>query len=253
MEQESLQGQSVVVTGAGRGIGRALALAFAAKGAHVLVHYGQSQEQAEEVAHSICEQGGKAEALQADIGDTRAVTHLVAEAVRILGKIDVWINNAGASANSAEAQGLDEIQRFERMMRVDVEGTWRCCREVRPHMREGSCIINMGWDGALVGAPGLPNQLYAMSKGAIISLTRCLALEYAPQVRVNCIAPGWIENAWAREHASPAFYQHVEERIPLKRWGKVEDIVGVALFLSSPVASYITGQVIPVNGGDVRH
>lgn len=253
MEKDSFAGKHVVVTGAGRGIGRALAVAFAERGARMLVHYGQSKTQAEAVARSICEQGGQAELLQADIGDPREVTRLIREATRILGTIDVWINNAGASANSAEAQGLDEIQRFERMMRVDVEGAWRCCREVRPFMREGGCIINMGWDGALEGAAGLPNQLYAMSKGAIISLTRCLAVEYAPHVRVNCIAPGWIENTWAREQVSSTFYEKVKERIPQKRWGRTEDIANVALFLASPAASYITGQIIPVNGGSVRY
>lgn len=248
-----VQGKNVVVTGGGRGIGRALALGFAREEARILVHYGQSREQAEAVVREIQASGGRAEVLQADISDSEQVAHLVKEAAACLGEIDVWINNAGASANSAEAGGLDEIRRFERMMRVDVQGTWICCREVRPYMREGGCIINIGWDGALSGAAGLTNQLYAMSKGAVISLTRCLAVEYAPDIRVNCIAPGWIENEWVREQASPRFYQRIKESIPQKRWGQAEDIVGVALFLASPAAAYITGQVLPVNGGNVRH
>lgn len=249
----SIQGKNVVITGGGRGIGRALALGFGREGARVLIHYGKSREQAEEVVREIQASGGLADALQADISDSDQATGLVKEAAKRLGEIDIWINNAGASANSAEAGGLNEIQRFERMMRVDVQGTWTCCREVRPYMRPRGCIINIGWDGALSGAAGLTNQLYAMSKGAVISLTRCLAVEYAPDIRVNCIAPGWIENTWAREQASSAFYQRVKESIPLKRWGQAEDIVGVALFLASPAAAYITGQILPVNGGSVRH
>jgi 3-oxoacyl-[acyl-carrier protein] reductase len=117
-------------------------------------------------------------------------------------------------------------------------------------MREGGCILTTGWDRALDGAPGLPNQLYAISKGAIMSLSRCLAAEFAPRVRVNCIAPGRIENDWSLSLSEESQRKAVAS-IPLKRWGTPEDILGTALFLASPAASFITGQTIVVNGGEI--
>ena len=242
--------KNVVITGAGRGIGRALALGFAAQGATVLVHYGHAQQEAEEVVRQIELAGGHALLAQADLTMTSEVSNLVNYARLVLGPIDVWINNAGASANSSEAQDLSEEARFERMMAVDVMGTWRCCRVVEPHMREGGCILTTGWDHALDGAPGFINLLYATSKGAVISMTRCLAQEFAPRVRVNCIAPGWIETTWAQSRTE-SFRKRVEQQIPMGRWGTPDDIVEAALFLASPAASFITGQILVVDGGEV--
>lgn len=245
-----LQNKNVVITGAGRGIGRALALGFAEQGANVLVHYAHASQSAEEVVLHIIEKGGHALLGQADLRNPQDVVRLVNEASTALGPIDVWINNAGASANSSETKGMTEIEVFERIVHVDILGTWRCCREVEPYMREGGCIITTGWDRALDGAPGLPNQFYAISKGAIMSLSRCLAAEFAPRVRVNCIAPGRIENEWSQGLSEESRLNAVAG-IPLKRWGTPEDILGVALFLASPAASFITGQTIVVNGGEI--
>jgi 3-oxoacyl-[acyl-carrier protein] reductase len=243
-------GKTVVITGAGRGIGRVLALGFAAEGATVLVHYHSSRQGAEDVVRQIEIQGGRAILMQADLSQPEQITEFVAAAHALLGPFDVWINNAGASANSRETQGMSEIAKFERMMAVDVLGAWQCCREVKPFMHDNGCILTIGWDGALTGNIGLTSQLYAMSKGAIMSLTRCLALEYAPRIRVNCIAPGWVENDWS-EHLPKSTHQRMIRGVPMQRWGVAEDIFGVALFLASPAASYITGQILPVNGGQV--
>src|SRR5256885_2105277 len=243
-------GKNVAITGAGRNIGRALALGFARQGATVLVHYSHSRQGAEEVVTQITESGGNAWLIQADLRNPEETAHLVREAHERLGLIDTWINNAGASANSTETIGMSEIELFERMVGVDILGTWRCCREVEPYMRDGGCILTTGWDRALDGAPGLPNQMYAISKGAIMSLTRCLAAEFAPRVRVNCIAPGRIENEWSHS-LSAATREKVRQGIPLKRWGTPDDILGTALFLASPAASFITGQTIVVNGGEI--
>jgi NAD(P)-dependent dehydrogenase (short-subunit alcohol dehydrogenase family) len=245
-----LQDKNVVVTGAGRGIGRVLALGFAEQGANVLVHYAHASQGAQEVVTHIVENGGHALLAQADLREPQEVVRLVNEASTALGPIDVWINNAGASANSSETKGMTEIEAFERIVHVDILGTWRCCREAEPYMREGGCILTTGWDRALDGAPGLPNQLYAISKGAIMSLSRCLAAEFAPRVRVNCIAPGRIENDWSLSLSEESQRKAVAS-IPLKRWGTPEDILGTALFLASPAASFITGQTIVVNGGEI--
>jgi NAD(P)-dependent dehydrogenase (short-subunit alcohol dehydrogenase family) len=244
------QGKTVVVTGAGRSIGKTLALGFAAQGATVLVHYAHSRQGAEEVVRQIESKGGKALLAQADLSQPAEAARLVHEAHAQLGPLDVWINNAGASANSAETQGMSEIEVFERIMGVDVMGTWRCCREVERYMRPGGCILTTGWDRALDGAAGLPNQMYAMSKGAIMSLTRCLAIEFAPHVRVNCIAPGRIENEWSQTLSEKSRRQAVQD-IPLQRWGTPDDILNTALFLASPAASFMTGQVLLINGGEI--
>lgn len=242
--------QNVVITGAARGIGRALALAFAQQGARVLVHYGHARKEAEGVVEAIKTDGGQALLLQADLGHKEEALRLVRQAREMLGEVDVWINNAGASANQSEARGLDEIARFERMLAVDVLSAWICSRGVADYMRAGGCILNLGWNHSLDGAPGLASQLYATSKGAVISLTRSLARTYAPRIRVNCIVPGWVENEWALTR-SEAFRQRVTQQIPLGRWGAAGDIVNAALFLASPAASFITGQVLLVDGGEV--
>jgi 3-oxoacyl-[acyl-carrier protein] reductase len=245
-----MQGKSVVITGAGRGIGRRLALGFAEQGASVLVHYVRSQQGATSVVEQIRQGGGRAELYKADLQQVDDVKKLAQEAHRLFGEIDVWINNAGASANSSETRGLTDAAVLERLLAVDVMGTWHCCREARPYMRSGGCILTTGWDGALAGSQGPVSQFYAISKGAIISLTRCLAQEYAPEVRVNCIAPGYIENDWSSQLNSTT-QQKIARRIPMQRWGTADDILGTALFLTSPAAAYITGQVILVNGGEI--
>ncbi len=244
------QHKTVVITGAGRGIGRTLALGFAKQGASVLVHYAHSRQDAEDVVHQIESSGGRAALAQADISQPEEIARLVTEAHYTLGPIDVWVNNAGASANSKETKGMSEVEVFERVMAVDVMGAWQCCRKVEPYVRENGCILNIGWNGALSGAPGLTNQLYAMSKGAVTSLTRCLAVEYAPRIRVNCIAPGWIENDWSKS-LSETTRQRMIRDVPMRRWGMAEDVLGTALFLASASASYITGQIILLDGGEI--
>lgn len=242
--------KNVVITGAGRGIGRELALAFAAQGARVLVHYGFARIEAEEVVRQIEANGGQALLFQADLEHKAEVLRLLDAAHTLLGSVDIWINNAGASANSAEAQGLGDLERFERMLAVDVLAVWICCQGVAEFMSDGGCILNLGWNHALDGASGLISQIYATSKGAVISLTRSLARTYAPRIRVNCIAPGWIENEWALGR-SASFRTKIAQGIPLARWGTPSDIVQAALFLASPGASFITGQILLVDGGEV--
>ena len=248
--EKTFLSKRVVVTGAGRGIGRTLALGFAREGAEVLVHYAHSQQGARKVMEEIHANHGLATMIQADLSDPEEIADFTKNIYEELGEIDVWINNAGASANSKETKRLSELQLFNRVMSLDVMGVWQCCRRVEPYMRNNGCILNIGWDGALYGLPGLTSQLYAMSKGAIMSLTRTLAAEYAPRIRVNCIAPGWVENEWSGSLPESS-RQRMTGRVPLKRWGTAADVLGAALYLASPAASYVTGQTLLINGGEI--
>jgi 3-oxoacyl-[acyl-carrier protein] reductase len=217
-----------------------------------MIHYGHAREEAERLRTQIEDQGGAASLIRANLAHKEEVERLVREVHSQMGEIDIWINNAGASANSSEAQGLSESERFERMLAVDVLATWICCAGAAEFMRDGGCMLNLGWNHALDGSAGLASQLYGTSKGAVISLTRSLARTYAPRLRVNCIVPGWIENEWALGR-SEVFRQKIVRQIPLDRWGTAADIVNAALFLASPAASFITGQVLLVDGGEVMH
>src|SRR3989442_15574138 len=143
----------IVGTGAGRGIGRFLALEFAAQGATVLVHYGSAQQQAEEVVRQIESEGGRAMLAQADLRLPGEAARLVSQAQEKLGSIDVWINNAGASANSEEVRGLSEDEMFERIMAVDVRGKRRCSRYVGPPMKTGGGVFTIGWGHGFDGGP----------------------------------------------------------------------------------------------------
>lgn len=244
------KGKQVVITGAGRGIGRELALAFGAQGARVLVHYGHAAAEAADVVARIERAGGQALSAQADLADAQQALRLVEQVGTLLGTVDVWINNAGASANTVETRDLDEIAVFERLLHVDVLATWICSRGAADLMPEGGSILNLGWNHALDGAAGPVSQVYATGKGAVIALTRSLARTYAPRVRVNGLAPGWIENEWVLNR-SEKFRQRIAQQIPLARWGTPADIVSAALFLCSPAAAFITGQVLTVDGGEV--
>ncbi len=249
--QQSLAGRIAVVTGGGRGIGRAIALALAREGARVLVAYRHSAEGADATVAAIAELGGTAEARRADV--TRAADlEALAEAATRLGGPHIWVNNAGATANSSETGDLSDEERFERALQVDLKGTWLACRIAAPRIRAagGGAIVNLGWDHALDGAPGLVSEIYAASKAGVLALTRCFAQEWAPEVRVNSVAPGWVENEWSATRGE-AFRQRVAQGIPLRRWGRAEDIAAAVVYLCSPAAAYITGQTLVVDGGEV--
>jgi 3-oxoacyl-[acyl-carrier protein] reductase len=249
--QQSLAGRVAVVTGGGRGIGRAVALALAREGARVLVAYRHSADGADAVVRAIVEAGGAAEAMRADV-TLAADLEALAEAAARRGGPHIWINNAGATANTSETGDLSDEDRFERALQVDLKGTWLACRIAAPRMRAagGGVIVNFGWDHALDGAPSLVSEIYAASKAGVMALTRCFAREWAPDVRVNAVAPGWVENDWSASRGE-AFRRRVAEGIPLRRWGHPEDIAAAVVYLCSPAAAYVTGQTLVVDGGEV--
>lgn len=251
LHPKPLAGRVAVVTGAGRGIGRAIALQLAAAGARVLLAYVTSEEGAQVTADLITRATGEARVLHADV-TRRPDLEALAAAARVWGGPHIWVNNAGASANSSEAGGMTDEERWDRAMHVDLKGTWQACRVAAPCIREagGGAIVNLGWDHAIDGAPGLVSEMYAASKAGVLALTRCFAREFAPDVRVNAVAPGWVENDWSATR-TVAFRERVASGIPLARWGHPEDVAAAVLYLCSPAAAYVTGQTLIVDGGEV--
>lgn len=247
-----LERKSVLVTGASSGIGRAIALRCARAGADLAITYRKNQEGAEATAREIRDLGRRAEVLRIDVSRQEDIDHLANQLQQAFARIDVWINNAGADILTGEAERLSRLQKLDLVLAVDVRGTvlasWAAVELMRK--RGGGSIINMAWDHVQHGMAGENPVIYSAAKGAVASFSRSLARDVAPDIRVNILAPGFIETAFGEE-ADPKFRQKVIEMTPLARWGKPEDVAGAALFLASDDAAFLTGQMIMVNGGVV--
>jgi 2-amino-4-hydroxy-6-hydroxymethyldihydropteridine diphosphokinase len=247
-----LSGLRAAVTGSTSGIGKAIAFALAAGGASVLIHGRRSPEAGEEVARAVRGQGVRSLALMADLRKPGEWKRLVEAAWACWGGLDIWVNNAGADTLTGEAAAWPFAQKLEELLAVDVTATLMLSRAVGERMRSRGCaIINMGWDQAATGMEGDSGQLFAAAKGAVMAFSKSLAVTLAPRVRVNCIAPGWIRTAWGAR-ASQVWQDRAVTETPLGRWGTPEDVAAVTRWLASPAASFVTGQIINVNGGAVR-
>jgi 3-oxoacyl-[acyl-carrier protein] reductase len=244
-----LKGQTAVVTGSSSGIGRAIALALADAGANVLVHARQNERDAEEVAIRARSLGRDTRVVLADLGNTGEQDRLV-EIAWDWRPIDIWINNAGTDVLTGDAAGWSFEDKLSALWQVDVVASLRLSRAAGTLMRERGhgVMLNMGWDQAETGMAGDSGEFFAAVKGAVMAATRSLAKSLAPQVRVNCIAPGWIRTEWGQQ-ASAEWQERAKRESLLARWGEAEDVARVACFLASPAASFINGQIIPVNGG----
>lgn len=247
-----LEHKTVVITGASSGIGESIAITFAHEGAHVVVNYNSSKEKAEHIVKQINSAGGKAVAIRANVAVTEDVTSLIDEAVSELGKIDIWVNNAGADILTGKGAELTEQEKLQSLINVDLKGTINCCWGVLPAMEQVShgVIINMTWDLAVHGFQGRNPQMFAAVKAGVRGFSQSLAKTVAPHnIRVNLVAPGWIETAFAKENMDTNYYQERISEIPLRRFGQAQDVANAALYLASDEASYITGQIININGG----
>jgi 3-oxoacyl-[acyl-carrier protein] reductase len=248
-----LQGKKVVVTGGSSGIGQAIARRCAEAGADVLITYRSNRKGAEETARELAGSGRRIEIVQTNIAQEPDIAALAREARARLGRVDVWINNAGADILTGEGGRLPPLEKLDLLLAVDVRGTVMASWAAAGLMREqggSGVIINMSWDHVGHGMAGENPALYATAKGAVLSFSKSFAREVAPDIRVNILAPGFIETAFGQE-ANPRFRDEVVALTPLKRWGTPDDVATAAVFLASDDARFLTGQMIMVNGGVV--
>ncbi|MDA1051992.1 MAG: SDR family oxidoreductase [Planctomycetota bacterium] len=249
-----LDGKVAVVTGASRGIGRAIALELANAGANVIVHTRSNHTGADSTAREIRDAGRDAHVLLADLGDVRTYESLVEQAWQWRDGVDIWINNAGADVLTGENAALSFDEKLAMLWQVDVTATIRLSRLVGERMKQrgreagDAVILNVGWDQAEHGMAGDSGEMFATVKGAIMAFSKSLAQSLAPSVRVNCLAPGWIKTSWG-DDASEYWQARARRESLLDRWGTPEDVARIARFLASPAANFITGQIVAINGG----
>ena len=250
---KELQGVRAAVLGSTSGIGRATALLLAEAGADVIVHGRSSRQAADKVVKDIQDLGGRSEAIMADLGSRDESDEFVKKAWALWDGLDAWLHFAGADILTGTGRTMSFEAKLDTLIQVDLVSTIRLCKQVgRLMTRNGTgTILTMGWDQAETGMEGDSGELFSATKGAVMAFTRSLALSLAPTVRVNCIAPGWIQTSWG-ETTSTAWHDRVLRETPLKRWGLPDDIAKVARFLIGPEADFMTGQTIRVNGGAVR-
>jgi 3-oxoacyl-[acyl-carrier protein] reductase len=243
----TFDGQTIVVTGASRGLGRAIALAFAAQGAHVVIGYRARQDEATRVQELAVEAGGTATLWACDMQDPAAIEAGMDRILAERGGIDVLVNNAAVVQDAPFA--LMTHENWDDVVRVNLGGVFACCRSVARSMmakRKGA-IVNVASVAGIHASPGQTN--YAASKGGIIAFTKTLAAELARQgIRVNAVVPGLLSTGMVTR-LDHRIAREKKQLIPLGRFGTAEEVADVVLFLASPAAAYIIGQAIVVDGG----
>lgn len=244
---EELAGKVALVTGAGRGIGRAIAVMLAGKGAFVLVNYNGSRERALETVEEIEQAGGRAEAVCCDVSDFAACGRMTEEAVRKYGHVDILVNNAGITRDNLIARMAEED--YDRVLDTNLKGAFNTIRHLSRYFlkqRSGK-IINITSVSGVAGNAGQAN--YSASKAGLIGLTKSVARELAGRgICVNAVAPGFIETDMTLGLAERTRESAIAS-IPMGRMGKAEDVAGLVAFLAGKQADYITGQVVCVDGG----
>ncbi|ADQ04535.1 3-oxoacyl-(acyl-carrier-protein) reductase [Caldicellulosiruptor owensensis OL] len=244
---ELLKDKVALITGASRGIGRAIALKFAQNGANVIINYSSSQSQAENLKEEIEKIGTKAMIIKCDVSNSDEVNQMFFQVEKEFGRIDILVNNAGITKDGLILRMNDED--FDRVIAINLRGAFLCAKAAAKMMvkqRFGN-IINISSVVGIAGNIGQAN--YAASKAGIIGLTKSLAKELASRnIRVNAIAPGFIKTDMT-EVLSDKVKEAMLSSIPLGRFGEADEVANVALFLASSLSSYITGQVIVVDGG----
>jgi len=245
-----LTGKSVLVTGGARGIGRACCLMLARAGASVAVNYRVESPSANLLVEEIETAGGEAFSLAADVSKREDAEMLVDETVARFGSIDILVNNAGIWKRSPIEEMSDG--EWDEMIRVNLTGTFNCIRAAVPPMKEARSgrIISISSTAGQRGEAFCSH--YAATKGAVISLTKSLAVELAPYgILVNCVAPGWTVTDMTRDDLLGSRRESILQTIPLARAATAEEVAGSVVFLASELATFVTGEVLNVNGGAV--
>ena len=243
-----LSGKSALVTGGGRGIGRAISNTLADAGASVVIAYAADEPSASAVARDIRDRGGQARCAAMDVRSREDVSRVVAEMVAELGGVNVLVNNAGIS-RPADFDAISDAE-WDEVLAVNLRGPFTCAQVVLPAMRArgGGSIINIGSVAGQIGGPRTAH--YASSKAGLISLGQVLARFGAPfGIRCNTVSPGYIESDMAAEATQAPAVKKVLDNILLGRFGTAQEVASAVLFLASEASSYITGQTIGVNGG----
>ncbi|MHB1022935.1 MAG: SDR family oxidoreductase [Acidobacteriaceae bacterium] len=248
-----LQGKVAVVTGSASGIGKAIAMAMATEGADVVIDYVGDPAPANAVVAQIQASGGKAIAMQADISNPDQVNHLVQQTIQILGHLDILVNNAGLEYKHPFTEYPFEL--WQKVIAVDLTGPFLCAQAAAKEMirqKNGGRIINIS--SVHEDLPMITNAPYCAAKGGLRMLMRTIAVELAPhQITVNNIAPGAVFTPIDVDiEANAAMEKQLMAEIPLGRWGKPEEIAGLAIFLASEAASYCTGSTFFIDGGMIR-
>jgi 3-oxoacyl-[acyl-carrier protein] reductase len=247
-----VEGKVAIVTGASRGIGRAIAERFAAEGARVVVNYVSGSSSAEKVVTGIVARGGDAIAVQADVSRRGDVAALIAATLDRFGRIDILVNNAGIMVTKGVLETSEDD--WDRTLDINLKGAYLCSKAVAPIMirQEGGTIINMSSNSGLYHPSAMRFTEYVVSKAGLNGLTKALALALGPHVSVNAICPGWIRTDML-EMIDEDVQQRILDETALRRWGTPDDIASSAVFLASAQASFITGELLIVAGGRGMH
>jgi 3-oxoacyl-[acyl-carrier protein] reductase len=246
-----LKGKAALVTGSSRGIGRMCALYLAKAGCDVVVNYTANREAAEATAEEIRGHGVRAHIVQCDVADSSAVEAMVAEGLGVFGKLDILVSNAGVGVGKGAEETTDAI--LDKVFDVNVRAYAAACRAALPQMK------TLGWGrivciSSVVGRSGKAfigtSPAYAGAKGAVISYSRSMAREFGPVgITVNCVCPGWVDYPGKNRVVTPELRASAIAQMPVGRVGSDHDVAGAVLYLCSPLADYVTGATLDVNGG----
>ena len=244
-----LQGKVTIITGAGRGIGRATSRMFAQEGAKIVINYSKSEKEASSLADEIKNGGGETLVVKADVSKADEVKKMVQKTVAKFGRVDILVNNAGIAIPAAFLDSTEEM--WDRAMDVNLKGAYLCSKEVAPIMlnQKSGKIINIASISGMAERTAVSNTPYVVSKAGMIGLTRSLAVNLSPHINVNAICPGLIDTEMAEATFTPERKRMAIQEYLLKRMGKPEEIASAALFLASNVSDFITGEILTVAGG----
>lgn len=241
-----LQGKTAIVTGGGRDIGRACAVKLASEGVNVAVNYFASSAGAEETVAEIKKIGGQAFAMQGDLNKPEEVDALIAKTVDTYGSLDILVNNAGGLIARKKINEMS-LEHWQAVMDLNLTSTFLMVKAALLHMKSGAIVNIASQAGRDGGGPGA--SAYATSKGGVMTLTRSLAKELGPDIRVNAICPGMIDTDFHNIHTPDAGRRGLEAAAPLKRQGQSQDVANLVAFLASEDSAYLTGTNVDINGG----